>query len=182
MNKQNKFFLISFIPAIAYWYLEANYSLKIALIGGLSLGTAEIIFEKLFFKHIHKISKLNFILIAFLGTISLLGEDGLWFKMQPFFTGLVMSSYLFYKKYKGESLLVEMSAEIGQKGLPDAFVKMMEFHMGFFLLGYGTFMLGIALTQETSIWLFWKSGGFYIVMIIFFIMDILYIKRKIPLK
>ena len=34
IEKKN-FFLISFLPAILYWYLEENYPVKIAVIGGL---------------------------------------------------------------------------------------------------------------------------------------------------
>lgn len=178
MNKQNKFFIISFIPAIAYWYLEVNYTLQIALIGGLILSILEITLEKIFTKHVHKISKLNFILIAFLGGISLLGNDGIWFKLQPFFTGLALGGYFIYKKIKNESLMIEMSKEMGNDQMPEKMIKDMEFHMGLFVLVYGFFMAVIALTQETSIWLFWKTGGFYICMIVFFIIDILILKKR----
>lgn len=66
MNKiksQKNFFWASFLPAIAYWYLEENYSLQIALIGGLVLAVLEMTLEWLFTKHIHTLSKFNFFLI-----------------------------------------------------------------------------------------------------------------------
>lgn len=85
--KKNNLFLISFLPALLYWYLEETQTVEIAIIGGLSLAVLEIGFEKLFFKHIHSISKLNFLIILILGPISLIGKDGVWFKLQPFFTG-----------------------------------------------------------------------------------------------
>ncbi len=46
------FFLISFLPAIAYWYLEENYPVMIAVTGGMILATIEVLFEKIYFKHV----------------------------------------------------------------------------------------------------------------------------------
>jgi intracellular septation protein len=69
--KNKNLFLISFLPAVAYWYLESNYDLKTALIGGIILGVAEILFEKFFIGHVHTISKFNFYLILLLGGVDL---------------------------------------------------------------------------------------------------------------
>ena len=94
------FFLVSFLPAILYWYLEAHYPVRTALIGGLTLSVIELSIEYFWTKEIHALSKFNFILIAVLGGLSLSANEGVWFKLQPFFTGIFMSCFMFYQLKK----------------------------------------------------------------------------------
>ncbi len=127
--KHNKFFLISFLPAIAYWYLEVNYSLQVALIGGLGLAVLELLFEYFFLRHIHLISKINFFLILFLASMSFLGEEGIWFKLQPMFTGLFLGGFLLYRNLTKRSVMWEMVNELNDIPPPQFIIVMMEKHM-----------------------------------------------------
>lgn len=180
MSKQNRFFFISFLPAIAYWYLEANYDLKTALIGGVGLAILELSFEKFILKHVHKISLFNFYLILFLGLIAYLGDDGVWYKLQPFFTGLVMGSFLIYKKIRNQSFMMETMKEMGNvPPVPPKVMKQMEFHMAIFLLLYGCFMAAVTFTMTTEQWLFFKTAGFYIATAIFFIFEMILIRKSL---
>lgn len=183
MNKQNKFFFISFIPAIAYWYLEANYDLKTALIGGVGLAIVEISFEKIYFKHVHKISLFNFYLILILGSIAFVGNDGIWYKLQPFFTGFFTSMFLFYQKYKKKSFLMETLIEMGKvPPIPAEFMQRMELHLAIFMLSYGSFMAIVAFTMNTDQWLFFKTAGFYLASFIFFGFEMFSMKKKLQNK
>ncbi len=175
-KNQNKFFFISFIPALAYWYLEENYSLKIALIGGMSLGIIELTLEYIFFKHLHLISKLNFALIAFLGAISLLGDDGIWFKLQPMFTGLAMGGFLLYRSLIHKSLMWDMVEEFNENPPPKIFVTTIERHMSILLIIYGVFMGAIALYFATDYWLFFKTIGFYLVFGVFMVSELIFFR------
>lgn len=173
-NKQ--FFLISFLPAIAYWYLEEHYSLKIALIGGVLLAVFEIGFEKLYTKHVHSISKFNFYLISTLGAIALIGDDGIWFKLQPFFTGIFMGGYLLFRISQKSGLMLETMESMGRV-IPDKkLLTRLERDMSLFLILYGCFMAFIAFTRTTSEWTFFKTIGFYIATLIFFIFELFIIR------
>ncbi len=180
MNKQkdlkNKFFLISFIPAIAYWYLEANYSLQTALIGGMGLAILELTIEYFLFKHTHLISRINFSLILILGVISFMGEDGIWFKLQPFFTGVGMGLFLLIFQWRGKSIMWEMINEIQDKTPPKSFIVILEKHMAIFLFLYGVFMAYVAFKLSTDRWVFFKTIGFYIASFVFFILEFLYLR------
>ena len=110
-KKANNFFLISFLPAILYWYLETKYPVKIALIGGIVLSIAEIIFEKLYIGHVHQLSKFNFGLIVFLGGFSLIEENGVWFKLQPTLSMWAVSGYMIYKLKRGDGFFSEINFE-----------------------------------------------------------------------
>lgn len=177
---QKNFFIISFLPALAYWYLEENYPIRIAITGGLILAVAEILFEKFYTKHIHTLSKFNFFLIAFLGGISLLGEDGVWFRLQPAFTGVGIATFMFYRLIAGEGLMWEMMESMPNKPqLPPFIFQTMEKHMVFLFGGYGLFMVFVALKLSTDQWLFFKTLGFYIVFGVFTIFEMIYMRFSI---
>ena len=182
MQNQKQFFLISFLPAIAYWYLEENYSLQIALIGGSALAVVEITLEKIFTKHVHSISKFNFYLIVVLGAIAFIGNEGIWFKLQPFFTGIFMGGYLLFRVLTGTGLMVETMESMGRE-IPDkdAF-KSLERDLGVFMILYGIFMAFVAFKLSTSQWTFFKTIGFYIVSIFFFIVEMVILRRKVKKK
>lgn len=176
-NGQKPYFLLSFLPAVAYWYLETYYTLEVALVGGILLGIIEMLLEKKFTGHVHTLSKLNIALVVILGAVSLVAREGVWFKLQPTFTGLSLASYLVFKKIKKQSLMVEMLNDMKQKPpLPDEIYKIMEWHMCLFLIGFAGFMAWVAVKETTATWLFWKTGGFYIAFGGFMILEMIFIR------
>lgn len=182
--KNNKIFgLMSFLPAIAYWWLEENYPLRVALGVGLGLAVIEILIERIWLGHVHTISKFNFAIIMILGGLSLLGDDGLWFKLQPCFTGVLVAAFLFWQRARGKSILFEMQQSLGQKGvMPLEITVELEKHMAIFMLGYGLMMAPIAFRASTDTWLFFKTIGFYISSGLFFIFEVFYVRRFITAK
>lgn len=171
------YFLLSFIPAVAYWILETYFTLEIALIGGIVLGILEMLFEKYFTGHVHTLSKVNMGLIVVLGVISLYAKEGVWFKLQPTFTGVGIASFLVFKKFQKKSLLLEMLKDMGQKPpLPEEAYQMLEWHLCLFLIGFAAFMAKVAILDTTSTWLFWKTGGFYIAFGAFMIVEMIFLR------
>lgn len=178
MNQASRpYFLLSFIPALAYWLLETYSTLEIALTGGILLGVLEMGLEKKFTGHVHTLSKLNMALIVVLGGISLIAQEGLFFKLQPTFTGIALGFFLIYKRIKKKSLMFEMLEDLKQKPpLPEEFYKMLEWHLCLFLFVFAAFMAYIAVKETTAVWLFWKTGGFYLAFGGFMVGEVLYIK------
>lgn len=177
---QKNFFLISFLPALAYWYLEENYPIRVAITGGLLLATLEVTFEYFYTKHVHTLSKFNFFLIAILGGISLLGEDGVWFRLQPAFTGLAIAGFMIFRLWRGEGLMWEMMQSMPNKPqVPAFFFQTMEKHMVLLFGGYGLFMGYVALKLSTDQWLFFKTLGFYIAFGVFSVFEMIYLRLKV---
>lgn len=171
------YFLLSFLPALAYWYLESNYSLEIALAGGIILGVIEMFLEKVFNGHVHTLSKLNLALILVLGGVSLIAKEGIFFKLQPTFTGIALCSFLIFKKVRNKSFMVEMLEDLKQRPpMPKEFYMILEWHLCLFLFGFAIFMTWIALKESTSVWLFWKTGGFYIAFGGFMVFEMFYMR------
>ena len=132
---QKHFLLISFLPALVYWYLEENYPLHIALIGGIGLAVIEICFEKIYTKKVHKISLFNFLLILSLGGLSLLGDQGIWFKLQPFFTGVILGGLILILRRRGHSLWGELVDDLSMKRRPPKELLLrLEVHLAYFLI------------------------------------------------
>lgn len=179
VKNQKTFFFFSFLPALAYWYLEENYSLQVALIGGVALAVVEMALEWIFTKHIHTITKFNFTLILFLGGISLLASEGIWFKLQPAFTGWVMGGYLIYKYIRKESLMYEIISQLNNKMPPRELLQWTERNMGIFLFVYGSFMSVVAVLGSTEQWLFWKTIGFYICFGVFSVLQTILMRFKL---
>lgn len=173
------FFLMSFIPAVAYWLLETYSTLEIALMGGIFLGVVEMVLEKKFTGHIHTLSKLNISLIVALGGISLIAKEGIWFKLQPTMTGIAVSLFFIYKKSKKESLIHQMLIDMktpADRMLPEKIYGIMEWHLCLFLFGYALWMAWVTYNLTTSQWLFWKTGGFYLAFVPFMLIEMITIR------
>jgi intracellular septation protein len=176
-SQRKPYFLLSFLPALAYWLLETYTTLEIALLGGIALGIIEMLLEKYFSGHVHTLSKVNLALILVLGGIALIAKEGVWFRLQPTFTGVGISGFLVFQKIKGRSLMLDMLKDMGQiPPLPDSFYKLIEWHLSLFLIVFSIFMAKVAIYDSTAKWLFWKTGGFYIAFAGFMIIEILYLR------
>ncbi len=171
------YFLLSFIPALAYWLLETYSTMEIALVGGIVLGILEMLLEKKFTGHVHTLSKLNVSLIVILGGISLLAQEGIWFKLQPTMTGLAVGAFLLYQKVKGQSIMYQMLIDMQQTPpLPRVAYEKMEGHICLFLFLFALYMAHIAINETTARWLFWKTAGFYIAFGGFMLMEMIYLR------
>lgn len=167
-QNQNAFFMASFLPAIGYWILDEYFSLTTALIGGILLSVAEISFEKWKYGQVQTLSKLNFFLIVGLGGISLIGHDGVWFKMQPALSLFALAGFMGFKLYRGKGMMLELFESMPKKNtIPEEILTRMEKHMVIFFILYGIVMTATALFMKTSIWVFFKTAGLYIAMALF---------------
>ncbi len=176
---QKPVFLLSFLPALAFWGLEYFYPPQISLIGGVILAVIEIAAEKVFLGSIHRFSLLNFFLILFLGGLGVIAEDGVWFKLQPALSSIVMVGVLGVYKLKKRSLMFEIMTDLKQKTpLPESFYHQFEKHLAFFFVFHSVLMTFVALKTETGVWLFWKTGGFYILLVIFLLIEILLFRYR----
>lgn len=165
---------------MAYWWLEENTDLQTALIGGLGLAVLEILLEKVFAGKVHQLSKLNFGLIAFLGALSLWASEGIWFKLQPTLTGVILSSWLLLGLARGKSFMEEVMRDMGRPWpLPRDMLLSFERHICAFIFCYGLFMAYWALYGTTSQWAFWKTGGQYLCFAAFGGVEVLVFRYKI---
>ena len=117
------------------------------------------------------------LIVVALGGIALIAREGLWFKLQPTFTGVAVAGFLLFKKVKDESLMLEMLQDMKQPvPLPPEAYKTMEWHLTLFLLGFAAWMAYVAVNETTAVWLFWKTGGFYVVFGSFAVLEFIFLR------
>lgn len=190
---RDNIFITSFLPAIAYWYLEAHYPLKVAVIGGILLSFLEVSWEWFWNRKLHNISKINFLLMVVLGALSLFEENGAWFKLSPAIGLLVMGIMLGINLLlNNKSFLWKTMQEMSQRQnkvlplppelLEQVFLKL-EKHLFWFLITNSFLLAGIAWFAPTNYWVFYKTIGLYIGFFIFLLVELfimrISLKRKI---
>lgn len=146
--------------------------------GGLGLALLELALEWIFTKHLHALSKLNFLLILVLGLISLWAHEGIWFKLQPFFTGLFMGGALIITYFRGGSFMYEMVEMMQNPAPPKEMIRSMELHVAIFLIVYGIFMAILAIWSDTPTWTFFKTIGLYLCFGVFMLVEMIYQRMK----
>ena len=170
---------LSFLPALAYWWLEETQPLEIALSVGLGLAVLEVSIEK-FLNHVHSLSKLNFGIILVLGTLALVAKEGILFKLQPTFTGFICGFYLVFNQFRGRVFLVESMKEMGKSWpFPEEWIKDFERHLIGFMFLYGSFMAYWSFFGTTAQWAFWKTVGQYISFGLFMVAEFWWLRRRV---
>lgn len=170
---------LSFLPALAYWWLEETQPLHIALSVGIGLAVLEVTVEKIFTKKVHTLSKLNFGIIVLLGALSLFAREGIWFKLQPTLTGVICGSWLTLNQAKGKTMMLEAMEDMGQKWLfPDEWLRDFERHVIIFIFAYAAFMAFWAFKGTTAQWAFWKTGGQYMSFGTFIVVEFWWLRKK----
>ncbi len=174
------FWWLSFLPALAYWWLEANAPLWVALAGGVGLAVLEITLEKVFSGKVHTLSKLNAGVLVMMAGLALLAREGVWFRLQPTITGLVCGGWLAWMLLRRKSLLEGAMADMGRPWpFPRAWLVAFERDACLFILGYALFMAWWAIKGSTGQWLFWKTGGQYLCFALFLAMEFLNLRRRV---
>ncbi|MBY0517640.1 MAG: septation protein IspZ [Bacteriovoracaceae bacterium] len=170
---------LSFLPALAYWWLEETQPLEIALGVGMGLALLEIVIEKIYSGKIHTLTRLNFGIIIMLGFVSVFAKEGVWFKLQPTITGYVCATWLTLNQVKGNTMILEAMEEMGRPWpFPKEWIRDFEKHIIGFCYGYGTFMAYWAIWGTTSQWAFWKTGGQYMTFGVFMTLEFIWLRRK----
>ncbi len=178
-SPRNPFVFLSFLPAVAFVIFDSFLPVKEALIASVCLSTIEIIAEKIFLGHVHKLSLVNFVLIVLFGGVSLLEEDSLWFQLQGTFMGVTIAAVLLFRLLRGKSLMEEMLSEMNLASRPPTeIMKMVEFHMCLFFLVHALVNAIIALYCPLSWWKFFKVGGFYALMLPYTVIEVILIRRR----
>ena len=79
------------LPVLAFTIAEELYGIIWGLILGMVFGVGEILYERFKFKKVAPITWGANGLILVLGTVALVFQEGIWFKLQPAILELVMA-------------------------------------------------------------------------------------------
>lgn len=168
------------LPVIAFTLIEEYYGVIPGLIAGMIFGISEIIFEWIKYKKVSAITWIGNTLLLGLGGVSLVSQEGLWFKLQPalmelFFFVFLLGSWLVKKPF------LKLMIEKQNPNAPD-FVKQnmngMTLRLSFFFLFHAVLATVAALYWSTEAWAMLKGIGLMASLALYMIIEAIWLKRK----
>ncbi len=174
------FFFGGLLPVIAFSLIEDSYGPVWGTIAGMAFGVGEIIFEKIRYKKVSAITWIGNLMILILGAISIVSQNGIWFKLQPalfeaFFSALLWGSLIMKKP-----LLIAMAEKQGTQ-IPDQakpLMKGMTFRLGLFFAIHAVIATWAAYSWTTAQWAWLKGAGLMITFAIYLGLEYLMIRMQ----
>lgn len=168
------------LPVIAFTLFEEFYGVIWGTIAGMAFGFGEVIYEKVRLKKVNGITWFSNALILVLGGITLISEDGFWFKMQPalflyaFAIALVVSSLI--KKPLMVALTLKQNPDLPPQAIE--LIKVLNLRLGFVFLALGALSTWAAFSWSTEAWAFLKSVGVLIILAFYMAAELIIRRMK----
>lgn len=168
------------LPVIAFAIVEDKYGVIWGTIAGMVFGVGEVVYEKLKLGKVNNITWFSNALILVLGGISLISQDGLWFKLQPAILLLTFGAIVIASSVMGKPLLVAMALKQNPDMRPEAipFMTRLNLRFGILFIVMGAISTHAALYWSVEAWAFLKSIGVTLIMIAYLAGEFIYARLK----
>lgn len=166
------------LPVIAFTLVENQYGIIWGAVAGMVFGVGEIIYEKLFLGKISKLTLVVNIALLVLGAVSIIMNDGIWFKLQPAFIEAGFTLLLWISLLKKKPLLPELAKMQGHQ-LPPASEKIltgMTFRIGVFFAIHAIIATWAAFSWTTEQWAWLKGAGLTISFVLYFAFEFIILR------
>lgn len=189
MQRQNPLktlLLGGLLPVIIYTFVEEYFGILWGLVAGMVIGIAEIIVEKVRTGRVDAITWGGTGILLVLGGVSLVTQEGIWFKLQPALLELVMGGLLLVTWTVKKPFLVMMAKKQKMlERLPPAVAESFErrmsgltFRLGLFFLSHSGLATYAALYWSTRAWALLKGVGFTLSMILYMVIEVILMRRQ----
>jgi isopentenyldiphosphate isomerase/intracellular septation protein A len=180
-----KNFTIGFIPLLIFIIADAIFGTRIGLIIAILVGVVEFAYYYLRHKRIESFILFDVALIIALGTVSILLENELFFKLKPALIELILALLLGVHAFSDKPLLLTM----GKRFLKDLAINenQMRLMRQMTRLLFTVVMLHIILVayaafyMSNQAWAFISGGLFYIIFGLLMAGQWLYFRMKKPI-
>lgn len=174
------FLLGGVLPLIAFTVIEEKYGTFWGLIAGLAFGAGEIAWELIRYRRVSKITWFGNGLLFIMGAISLLTDEGIWFKLQPAIIEAVMALAFWGSLLMRRNLLVWMVQAQGGSFPPEIapFLNGFCFRLGIFFALHAAVAVEAALHWSTEAWVALKGIGLFASFIVYLFLEIVYIRWR----
>ena len=191
LNKSDllKNFAIGFLPIFIFIVADEMYGTKTGLIAAILSGLAYLIYYFIRFKQVEKMILLDTALIVSMGSISLIFENDLFFKLKPALIELILVIILGIHAFSSRPILLDMQKRyLGEIEMPSAQIQMLKRLSRLLFLVILLHTMAIIYTAYFSskeVWAFVSGGLFYILFGIILAGQWIYMKfivgpRKVP--
>lgn len=169
------------LPVVIFTVIEDRYGAKAGVYATFVYAVGEILYEKIRLKKIEKMTLWFNGLILGLGSISILADDGIWFKLQPAIIEVIFFVMLFWSSRKGKPFLLALAEKqnpnLDERGRE--FLRAINFRLSFFFLGHAIVATWAAISWPTSYWAALKAVGLPITLVIYMLAEIVVLRRKV---
>jgi isopentenyldiphosphate isomerase/intracellular septation protein A len=186
LNKADLFknFTIGFIPLLIFIIADELYGTQIGLIVAIAVGIVE--FGYYYFKHgrVESFILFDVGLIIALGTVSIILENEIFFKLKPVLIELILAILLAVHAFSNKPLLLMMSKRFFDKiSINEVQMQMMRKMtrlLFFVVIIHMSLVTYSAFYMSKEAWAFISGGLFYIIFGVVFVGQWLYVKFKRP--
>jgi intracellular septation protein len=174
------------LPVLAFALVEELWGATAGLIAGMAFGVGEILWEWRTQKKVSAITWVGNGLLLVLGGVSIVSDEGYWFKLQPALLEGAMTLALFGSALLGKPLLAAMAQkQLPLAGMPEAAraqlerrLKGMNLRMGVFFAVHTVLAVWSALYWSTAAWAMLKGVGFTASMIAYVLAEVLWVRIR----
>jgi intracellular septation protein len=182
-NKSQAFrsFLIGgLLPVIAFTVIEEKYGTLAGIIAGMVFGLGEIAWEWYSARKVSGITLGGNIALLILGAISLIANEGIWFKLQPSIMEALFALVLFGTHFMRKPLLLQLAKKQGQQIPPhlEPALTRLGLRLGCFFLLHAGLAAWAALYWSTRAWALLKGVGFTVSLLVYMLVEMYFIRRS----
>ncbi len=165
-NELLKNFAVGFLPIFIFIAADELYGTKAGLIAAIVSGLAYMIYYYIRFKKVETMILLDTGLILAMGSISLIFENDLFFKLKPALIELILAVILGIHAFSSRPILLDMQKRyMGEIEMPAAQMQMLKqlSRLLFAVIILHTFaIVYTAWFSSKEVWAFVSGGLFYI--------------------
>ena len=169
------------LPILAFTFIEDHYGPLWGTVAGMVFGLGELIYEKVRLKKISTITWIGNGMILALGGISIVSQDGIWFKLQPALLEAFFTVFLWVGLATKRNFLLMMAEKQGQK-IPDMvkpFFNGMTFRLGLFFALHAILAVWAALDWSTESWALLKGVGLTVSMVVYLVLEMIVMRWRL---
>ncbi len=174
------------LPVVAFAVVEEVWGPKAGLVAGMVFGVGEILWEWRTQKKVQAVTWIGNGLLLGLGAVSIVSDEGYWFKLQPALLEGAMALALIGSHVLGKPLLLAMARkQMPPESLPaatrpvyEARLRGMNLRMGLFFAVHTVLAVWSALYWSTAAWALLKGVGFTASMVAYVAAEVLWVRMR----
>ncbi|MBI2712361.1 MAG: septation protein IspZ [Bdellovibrio sp.] len=190
-KKFRSLFFGGLLPVLAFSILEDRYGVIWGLVAGMVFGVGEILWELLTRKKVDPVTWGGNGMLLVLGGVSLVTQEGIWFKLQPALMEGVFALVLWGSLVWGRPLLLVMAQKQGGlpknlEGVPPQVAETirrslrgMTFRLGLFFWVQFALAIWAALAWSTAAWATLKGVGLTVSLIAYVLVESLVLRYRV---
>lgn len=172
------------LPVIIFTVIEDRYGIIAGLIAGMIFGAGEVVYELIRYKKVSTLTWVANALILGLGGISLLSQDGIWFKLQPALieAGLFL---LLFGSWMINKPFLKMMIEKQNPEAPEFLKNRMSgltLRLSIFMLAHAIIATWAALNWSSEAWALLKGVGLTFSLIIYMLIEVVWTRKQLMQK